>query len=93
MAASDLSPSDARATNAPTPIKQAARPLSARELVIQLGRLLSGYDAPARKAVGSLLADMANDPEDAPRSADRIERLLGEPGNDHLPRSSGSSGG
>jgi hypothetical protein len=77
----------------PTPIWQAVRPLSVRELVIQLGKALAPYDGPARKAVGSLLNDMANDPDDAARAADRIERLLGAPGNDHQPRSSSSSGG
>jgi hypothetical protein len=36
---------------------------------------------------------MASDPEDVDRAADRIERLLGEPGNGRLPKSSSSNGG
>lgn len=81
------------ASPAPTPIRVAPRPLSVHELVLQLGKALIPFDPPARKAVASLLADMAVTPEDAPRAADRIDRLLGEPGNDHLPRSSSSNGG
>lgn len=81
------------ATTAPTPIRPSPRPLSIHELVLQLGRALSTYDLPARKAVGSLLADMVANPDDAPRAADRIERLLGEPGNAPQPKSSSSNGG
>lgn len=81
------------ASPAPTPIRTTARPLSVHELVLQLGKALTPFDLPARKAVASLLADMAMTPEDAPRAADRIDRLLGEPGNDLQPRSSSSSGG
>lgn len=77
----------------PIPIWQGGRPLSVRDLVMQLGKALAPYDVPARKAVGSLLNDMANDPDDAARAADRIERLLGAPGNDLQPRSSSSNGG
>jgi transcriptional regulator with XRE-family HTH domain len=84
---------DTAAASAPTPIRTATKPLSVHELVLQLGKALSGYDLPARKAVGSLLADMTSNPEDAARTADRIERLLGEPGNDQPRRSSNSSGG
>lgn len=87
------SSSDRVASSAPVSIRAAPRPLTVRELVVQLGAALSAYDLPARKAVGSLLADMANDPSDAPLAADRIERLLGEPGNDQQPRSSSSKGG
>jgi hypothetical protein len=93
MPGGDPGSPDARVTSAPTSIWQAGRPLTVRELVIQLGKALTPYDPPARKAVGSLLNDMANDPEDAARAADRIERLLGAPGNDLQPRSSSSSGG
>jgi hypothetical protein len=93
LAPEDASHGGKHPTNAPTPIRNAPRPLSIHELVLQLGKALIPYDAPARKAVASLLADMANDPEEAARAADRIERLLGEPGNGQPARSSSSSAG
>jgi transcriptional regulator with XRE-family HTH domain len=93
LASEEASHLASQATAAPTPIRTVPRALSVHELIVQLGKALTGYDLPARKAVASLLADMAVNPEDAPRAADRIERLLGEPGNDLQPRSSSSNGG
>ncbi|MEZ2293076.1 hypothetical protein [Variovorax sp. RCC_210] len=93
LGAAPSSSVDRAASSAPVSIRTAPRPLTVRELVVQLGAALSAYDLPARKAVGSLLADMANDPSDAPLAADRIERLLGEPGNEQRPKSSNSKGG
>ncbi|MGF6347922.1 hypothetical protein [Variovorax sp. W2I14] len=93
LSASDGNTNENRASSAPTPIRSAARPLSIHELVLQLGKALAPYDAPARKAVASLLADMVNDPDDAARAAERIDRLLGEPGNGQPAKSSSFSGG
>ncbi len=84
----------AAGAHAPVPIRPSRQQqLSIRDLVLQLGAALLNVDAPARKAVGSLLADMASEPDDAARAADRIARLLAEPGNAPAPKSSASNGG
>lgn len=60
------------------------------ELLIQLGEELKPFDQSARKAVASLLSDLALTPEDASVTASRIARLLGAPGNDPLQKSTSS---
>jgi transcriptional regulator with XRE-family HTH domain len=74
---------------APTPIKTRS---GLREAVLQLGRTLETYDESARKAVSSLLADLALQPGNAPLIANRITALLDAPGND-LPQKSITSPG
>lgn len=71
--------------SAPTPLRP--RP-SLREIILQLGKSLEGYDESARKAVASLLADLALHPENAALTANRITALLDAPGNDAEPKSS-----
>lgn len=60
------------------------------ELLIQLGEELQPFDISARKAVASLLADIALAPDDAGLTAARITRLLGATGNSQAPESTNS---
>ncbi len=73
--------------SAPTPLRP--RP-GLRENILQLGKTLEGYDESARKAVASLLADLALHPENAALTASRITALLDAPGNGAQPKSSTS---
>jgi transcriptional regulator with XRE-family HTH domain len=76
----------------PTPLRPAAErnQVPIRELLLQLAGALEPYDLSARKAVASLLGDLATSPETASTTAQRIERLLADPGND-LPQKSTAS--
>ena len=73
--------------NAPTPLRP--RP-GLRDTILQLGKSLEAYDESARKAVASLLADLALHPENAALTANRITALLDAPGNAVQPKSSTS---
>jgi len=75
---SEPPPYGVRVASSPTPLR--TRP-SLRENILQLGKSLEIYDESARKAVSSLLADLALHPENAALTANRITALLDAPGN------------
>lgn len=77
------------AASAPTPLRP--KP-GMRDAILQLGKSLEAYDESARKAVASLLADLALHPDNAPLIANRITALLDAPGNDVAQRSTASPG-
>lgn len=74
---------------APTPLRPRHRQ-SVRELVTLLGRALEDYDESARKAVATLLHDVAMHPERAALTGERIGALLDVQGNDPPHKSSNS---
>lgn len=67
-------------TAAPVPLNATVR-AGVFELLMQLVGELERHDLSARKAVASLLGDLALSPENAVTTAERIQRLLDEPGN------------
>lgn len=76
-----------RVASAPTPIRPKA---GLRDNILHLGKSLEVYDESARKAVASLLADLALHPENAALIANRITALLDAPGNGSQPKSTAS---
>lgn len=81
-----------KASGAPTPIRHSTR-ISLYEVLMQLADVLEKHDLSARKAVASLLGDLAIAPEQAATTADRIQRLLDEPGNGRPQKSTHSPSG
>lgn len=71
----------------PVALRSPTRPITLYALLIELAEKIRPHDQSARRAVSSLLADLALSPETAPITAARIERLLQSPGNDQLPQS------
>lgn len=80
-ARSDTAPYNVQpSVGAPIPIR-APLPSGVGSLIVALGSALQPHDRSARKAIASLLEDLAMHPEDAPLIGDRVERLLGTSGN------------
>lgn len=76
----------------PTQLQRGQGKSSIFSLLMQLAEALESQDLSARKAVGSLLSDLAISPETASLTADRIERLLADPSNAPVLKSSSSQG-
>lgn len=72
-------------TPAPTPLKPRDSE-GVAELIAKLGRALEPYDESARRAVATLLSDVALHPESASVTGQRVAALLGVPGNGSLAR-------